>query len=107
MFIVVASIFWRSAILRHERNSTTTTILSSSMSGLNTMAAFALSVNRNKVFLECNDWHDLHSRVTTAHSATPHRRGERDFIGPLAPQPVPNLRHSQDVGRHYRLLIRA
>jgi hypothetical protein len=33
------------------------------MSGLNTMAAFALSVNRNKLFLECNAWHDLHSRV--------------------------------------------
>src|SRR3981081_4294027 len=62
MFIAAASIFWQSAILREARNSTTTTILSSLMSGLNTMAAFALSVNRNKLFLECNAWHDLRFR---------------------------------------------
>jgi len=38
------------------------------MSGLNPKAAFALSVNRNKLVLECNAYH---SRVTAARTPPP------------------------------------
>jgi hypothetical protein len=42
------------------------------MIGLNPKAAFALSVNRNKLFLECNAYQYLPSRVPL------HRRQLRD-----------------------------